>query len=70
MEYMGYTVEPQGGGAFAYLLTGKRGAQYGLLRYRQASHLMYVVRARTGVICGLKGNYTFTDEGGMLRARS
>jgi hypothetical protein len=31
---------------------------------------MYVVRASNGVICGLKGNYTFTDEGGTLRARS
>jgi hypothetical protein len=72
VEMFGYTVEDQNNeapGALAYMLTGKRGATYGLMRHMNHPHLMYVVRGRTGVICGLKGNYTFTDADGQLRSR-
>lgn len=73
-EYMGYTVEQKPdathGGALAYVLTGARGAVYGLMRDRRLPHLMFVVRGSNGHICDIKGNYTFTDAGGNLRARS
>ena len=79
-EVMGYAVERVNNGgvgfhfrevkSFAYFLTGKKGATYGLFRYDRAPHLMFVINARTGKVCALKGNSTFTDEGGVLRARS
>ena len=75
-EYMGYEVkavpapEKRTAGVhyLGYVLTGKRGATYGLMRYAKTPHLMYVVSS-IGNVCGLKGNYTFTDESGELRAR-
>lgn len=49
----------------AYVLTGARGARFTLVR-SNIPHLMYVKRQSSGAICGLKGNYTFTDKGGRL----
>ena len=69
---LGYAVEDKADknpGALAYVLTGVRGATYGLMRDRKHPHLMYAVRGRNGVICGLKGNYTFSDENGSLDCR-
>ena len=69
MARLGYTVTrpEEGRTLLAYVLTGKRLAVYGLMRYRTQPEMMFAVRARTGVICSLKGNYNFTDEGGVLR---
>jgi len=70
MTLLGYAVENKSNptpGALAYVLTGTRGAIYGLMRYRKHPHLMYAVRGSNGVICGLRGNYTFSDESGTLR---
>jgi hypothetical protein len=77
VTYMGYEVEPVAEPAvrvpkvhyIGYFLRGKRGAFYALMRYPLQPHLMYVVNSK-GNVCGVKGNYTFTDEGGALRARS
>jgi len=50
----------------AYLLIGKRGATYQLVRHVNQPSRMYVVNSK-GNICGLKGNYSFSDKNGDLK---
>lgn len=72
-EIFGYTVEDQNNGtpgALAYILTGKRGATYGLMRTQNRPHLMFVVRGSNGTICAIKGNGWFTDADGQLTVRN
>lgn len=70
-EVLGYTVEKVTADvgeshAVAYVLTGARGARYYLKRSNPQGSVYYVTHASNGHICGLKGNYWFTDSGGRL----
>lgn len=51
-----------------YLLHGPR-VTYSLLKTANHPHLMYAVNSRFN-ICSIKGNYTFSDEGGQVKAIS
>jgi hypothetical protein len=72
MELLGYQVEklqPEqkdgAGQSIAYILHGKK-VDYKLIRYaNDPSNRMYAVNSK-GNICGIKGNYTFTDADGSL----
>lgn len=67
-EVMGYRVELTGDYNAPYLLHGKRGAQYGLIRFPKAPHQFWVMNARTGnTDASIKGNTRFTDKDGDLR---
>ncbi len=72
-EIFGYSVENKHNdapGALAYILTGKRGATYGLMRTQKHPHLMFVVRGSNGTVCALQGNGWFTDADGFLTTRN
>lgn len=45
-----------------YTLTGPRGGVKRLIRHPNNPRLMYVIN-ENGVICSIKGNYTFADDG-------
>jgi len=65
-EIMGYQIEVVEDSNIAYKLHGKRGGVFRLIRNIEAPHTMYVINGN-GNITALKGNYTFTDQGGDLR---
>lgn len=78
IELFGYDIEPLPAGAtndwgepIAYRAWGRRGAIYDFVRYTNTPDVMFLRNRKTGVCQGvnLKGNYTFTDRGGMLRPR-
>jgi hypothetical protein len=76
MTFLGYEVEaveapnePRAGVHYiGYYLTGPRGAKYALMRYPKQPSVMYALDS-IGQVKGLKGNYTFTDEGGVLACK-
>lgn len=69
-EILGYKIEKAPaetkyfGSEVAYLLVGKK-VTYKLVRQFNSPHQMYVVNSNFN-ICGLKGNYTFTDKTGEV----
>jgi hypothetical protein len=73
-ELLGYKVERirftkrDGSLAPVYLLTGKRGAQYGLVRNLKHPEMLFPMnlRSRCGGIVTVKGYSWFTDAGGEL----
>lgn len=66
MEILGYQVEKvEQPGEVGYILHGKK-VDYKLLRYQNMPHRLYAVNSH-GNICGIKGNYTFTDKLGTLK---
>jgi hypothetical protein len=67
-EIFGYAVEKVSDepGKVAYHLYGKK-AVYRLVRNVNHPHIMYALNTN-GNICGIKGNYTFSDESGDLLA--
>lgn len=73
-EILGYKIEkaPEGtnyyGSEVAYLLKGKK-VTYQLVRRINSAHQMYVVNSNFN-ICGLKGNYTFTDKTGEIHVHN
>ena len=69
-DVLGYRVEivtEKTGYGFhiAYKLHGKRDAIYRLVRNQNNPTYMFVIN-RFGNVCGIKGNYTFTDKDGEL----
>jgi hypothetical protein len=68
-EFLGYKVEKINNekvvqGEVAYKLTGKRGAEYRLVRNKN-NPKMFVMN-QYGNIVAVKGNYTFDDSDGRL----
>lgn len=50
-----------------YLLTGKRGAQYGTMRHYKETAMMFIINLRGfGIAPSFEGVW-LTDEGGALR---
>jgi hypothetical protein len=62
-----YTVEALSDekGKVAYHLHGVRGALYGLIRSVNDPSSMFAVNSR-GKVCGVAGNYWFSDRNGTL----
>jgi hypothetical protein len=52
-----------------YLLTGKRGAVYGLFRHAERPELLFPVNLRRGTLPKTLADAWFTDADGALRVR-
>ncbi len=68
-DFYGLRVEKQDDAFAPYLLHGKRGACYALIRPHDCSnpHLLYPVNAKGNCqTVMIRGNGWFTDEGGIL----
>lgn len=61
-QLLGYTVEKTERG---YILHGKK-VDYTLMRNQWRPWFLYALNSR-GNVCGIKGNYHFSDKDGQLR---
>lgn len=68
VEKLGYTVEVNTtGDDFPYIITGKRGASYGLFRNVRTPHMLFAVNRRKFTASALVAGYTwFSDKDGKL----
>lgn len=67
LDFQPYTGQQAIHTPLAYMATGPRGAQYGLVRYPKSPDYLYVINLRTWRVgVAIHGNSTFTDRDGVL----